>query len=143
MKLFKQLEDLGTLNNNIVNANKEISKLLEANSLPKKLKDQLTIYRDSLSAVRAFIIPTKTTSIFADEERLRERISNVYSSVLSYEGSPNGTIFSKINLLDKEISQVKSRVEKSNNLYLDKINKMLTQAKISPLTFMKGDTSRP
>jgi photosystem II stability/assembly factor-like uncharacterized protein len=143
MKLFKQLEDLGTLNSNIVNANKEISKLLEANSLPKKLKDQLTIYRDSLSAVRAFIIPTKTTSIFADEERLRERISNVYSSVLSYEGSPNGTIFSKINLLDKEISQVKSRVEKSNNLYLDKINKMLTQAKISPLTFMKGDTSRP
>jgi photosystem II stability/assembly factor-like uncharacterized protein len=143
MKLFKQLEDLGTVNSKIEKTSKEIAKILENKSISKKLRDQLTTYKDSIDAVRAFIIPTKTTSIFADEERLRERVSDVYSSVLSYEGAPNATIFNKIEVLNKEIKTVNSRVEKSNKTYLDKVNKMLKDAKLPAITSMTGETSRP
>lgn len=143
MKLFKQLEDLGKVNNKIDKASQEIAKVMENKTISKKLKDQLKAYKDSLDAVRAFIIPTKTTSIFADEERLRERISEVYSSVLSYEGTPNATIYNKIEVLEKEITTVNTRVEKSNKTYLDKVNKMLTDAKLPALTSMTVETSRP
>ncbi len=143
LKLYKQFEDLGTANSKIVETQKQIDQLLKNQAISKKLRDQLTVYRDSLENVRKFILPTKQSSIFADEERLRERIAEVYGAILSYEGTPNSTINAKTDILSKEINDTNTRIEKTNKVYLEKINKQLESAKLTKLTGMNSVEAKP
>jgi photosystem II stability/assembly factor-like uncharacterized protein len=143
MQLYKQYEDLGKTMEKIVSSQKQIDALLANKSINKKLKDQLTLYRDSLENIRKFIVPTKQSSIFADEERLRERIAEVYGAVLSYEGEPNNTIYQKIDVLNTEIKQTQDRFSKNKSQHFDKINKQLIAAKLPPLPDTDVESAKP
>jgi hypothetical protein len=143
MQIYKEYEGLGVTTDKINKTQKEIDDLLKNPSLNKKLITQLQTYRDSLENVRKFILPTKKTSIFADEDILRERIGEVYGAILSYEGVPNNTIAQKMEVLKKEINDTNARVEKSNKTYLEKINNQLLEAKLPKLTGMDTPQMRP
>lgn len=86
------------------------------------------MYRDSLENLRKDILPTKEASIFADEERMRERISQVYVQVLSYEGLPNNFLYKRIEGLKKEVGNLADRHDKINIKQLDPLNKKLSAA---------------
>jgi photosystem II stability/assembly factor-like uncharacterized protein len=53
----------------------------------KKLKSKY----DELQKIRANLTATKKTSIFADEEKIREQISKLYSAFCGMESAPNST----------------------------------------------------
>ena len=80
-------EDLAAIVNDIAARQK-----LLKDSLPKltreKARNALQAQVDRLEALRAELIPTKQTSIFADETRLREDITEVYVAVCSNEQAP-------------------------------------------------------
>lgn len=141
--LYRQLEGLALTTEKISQSQKQIDELLKTPNLNKKLKDQLTNYRDSLENVRKFILPTKQSSIFADEERLRERISDVYSSVVSYEGEPNNFVYKRIEGLKTEVKSTNDRLYKVNDIFIEKLNKQLKDAKLPLLPVMEQKEVRP
>lgn len=57
---------------------------------------------DQLEKIRSALMATKQTSIFADEEKLREKISSMYGIFCSMEAKPNSTQLQAIDDLEAE-----------------------------------------
>ena len=127
MKVYDELQALSARTQEINSYQDQIDTLL-LKSKDAKLKKALSMYRDSLENLRKDILPTKEASIFADEERMRERISQVYVQVLSYEGLPNNFLYKRIEGLKKEVGNLADRHDKINIKQLDPLNKKLSAA---------------
>jgi photosystem II stability/assembly factor-like uncharacterized protein len=73
----------------------------------KKEKKYQTLHTD-LENIRSKLMGTKSTSIFADEERLREKISALYAIYCGMESRPNTTQLEAINDLNTEFELQKN-----------------------------------
>ena len=71
----------------------------------KKLKKQLDDYNTKLETLRAELLATKQKSIFADEERLREKITDVYAAVTLQEAAPSNLQIQRIKFLQDEVNK--------------------------------------
>lgn len=84
-----------------------------------KNKNAKLFYAD-LEKLRTELIATKQTSIFADEERLRERISDIYATFCAMENKPNSTQLEAIDVLQTEFTAIESNVKKTLEKHLPK-----------------------
>lgn len=66
-----------------------------------KNKSQKLFYAE-LEKVRSQLMGTKKTSIFADEERLREKVSSLYGTFCGMESKPNSTQLEAIDVLQND-----------------------------------------
>jgi hypothetical protein len=107
MELFRMHEDLARVVSDIAAKQKVLK-----DNIPliknAKVKKQAEAYYDELEKLRAELIPTKQTSIFADETRLREDITEVYASVANTEAAPN-------NLQLERVKELRNRVDNAEN----------------------------
>lgn len=72
--------------------------------------------KDQLETLRSTLLATKQKSIFADEEKLRERISEAYSAIAWQELKPSNLVIARADQLQKEIDQAeldKSKILKT------------------------------
>ncbi len=76
-----------------------------------KNKNAKTFY-DELQKVKGEFMATKKTSIFADEERLREKVSNLYSSVCWKEAKMNTNQLDAIEVLTQDYKTQKDAFSK-------------------------------
>ncbi|MCU0381015.1 MAG: hypothetical protein MUE58_07475 [Chitinophagaceae bacterium] len=120
MELYRMHEDLAKTVTEI--ADKQ--KVLKAN-LPNiknaKLKKQVQDYHDQLETLRAELIPTKQTSIFADETRLREDITEVYLSVAMTEAAPNNLQIDRVKDLRNKVDQAELKRKQIEGQFENKI----------------------
>ncbi len=79
-----------------------------------KNKNQKAFYAE-LEKIRGELMGTKKTSIFADEERLREKVSSLYGTFCGMESKPNSTQLEAIEVLQ---SDYKKQEETYNALML-------------------------
>lgn len=63
------------------------------------------LFYTELEKTRAELMATKQTSIFADEERIRERVSSLYGTFCSMEAKPNSTQLEAIDVLKKDFKK--------------------------------------
>jgi hypothetical protein len=75
-----------------------------------KLKDAkaqtlLNEYNAALESLRSTLLASKQKSIFADEEQLRERITEVYSAVAMQEARPSNLQIQRVAVLQKELEE--------------------------------------
>lgn len=132
MDIYGKLEDLAAKMNEITSFQHQADSL--ANIVTDaKLKQALKTYRDSLENLRKDMVPTKHTSIFADEERLREKIVDVYSQVLSYEGEPNNYVYKRMEGLKEEVQKLEKRHETANQKQLIPLNDKLVKKGFKPI----------
>jgi photosystem II stability/assembly factor-like uncharacterized protein len=132
MKIYNELESLSSKMKEVVSFQAQIDSLILIVK-DDKLKTGLKMYRDSLDNIRKEMVPTKHTSIFADEERLRERVSQVYAQVLSYEGEPNNYVYKRMEGLKKEVEVLTERHSKINTKQLVSLNKKLIEKGMKPI----------
>ena len=90
-----------------------------------KVKKQMQEYYDKLESLRAELIPTKTTSIFADEERLREDITQVYSSICNTEAAPNNLQLERVKSLQQKVNEADQKNATISKQYEEKIRSAL------------------
>ncbi len=113
--VYAKAIELQTLYNNINNSIDSISyyqKGLKADTVAfAKNKNAQTFYNE-LQKTKAGFMATKKTSIFADEEKLREKVSKLYGSFCSMESKPNSTQLESIDDLNKEYSLQKDALKK-------------------------------
>ncbi len=109
------LQNLYTRLANTIDTITNLQAKLKADTVAfNKSKSNKVIYED-LEKVRAELMATKQTSIFADEEKLREKISELYGTFCGMQAKPNSTQLQAIDALEAEL--------KAQEVNLDKVRK--------------------
>lgn len=90
-----------------------------------KVKKLLEEYNTQLETLRAECLATKQKSLFADEERLRERISEVYASVCMQEAAPSNLQLQRVGLLTTEVSNAEQTNANLTTKYYKKVKEAL------------------
>ncbi len=104
MKLYKMHEALAALTNKV---GEEQTLVKTGDSVVKTAKNKklLQEYNSKLEVLRSTLLATKQKSIFADEEKLREKISDVYSNICYNEARPTDLQLKRIEQLQTEITK--------------------------------------
>ncbi|MEY4627885.1 MAG: hypothetical protein RLZZ595_211 [Bacteroidota bacterium] len=130
MELYELHGKLAKLVNDIVekqNAYKEkISKLKN-----KKAVEHANKYMEALENHRGEMIPIKQTSIFADESRLREDITQVYVAICNNEAAPSNLQLASIKALQTRVESAINKLAQINLQYEEKLKKELEKEKIN------------
>ena len=106
------LQNLYKMVNNTIDSISFYQSSLKADTIAyAKNKNAQAFYSD-LQKVKAEFMATKKTSMFADEEKLREKISKLYGSFCGMESKPNATHLEAIEDLQKEYALQKEAFKK-------------------------------
>jgi len=90
--VYENAHELQTVYNNLNNTLDSITLLqtkLKADTMAFTKNKKLKAKYDELQKIKANLTATKKTSIFADEEKIREQISKLYSTFCGMESAPN------------------------------------------------------
>ena len=120
MKLFSMHEQLAVLASDVSNKQKGLKLLLDKTQDPKA-KKLVQQYYDSLETLRGTLMGTKQTSLFADEERIREHISELYTSVCYQEVRPSNLQEERVKGLQEDVKKAEEKNTTLTKLFSDKI----------------------
>ncbi len=135
MKVYRMHEELADVVDDINRKQKMIADNLDKvkDTKTKKLMEEFT---DRLETERSELLATKQKSIFADEERLREKITDVYTAVAGQEAPPSNLQVQRAELLDKEVISAKLAVKKvSDKYYKPVFDQLLKEGLVQPKAF--------
>ncbi len=126
MKLFNMHEQLAAVAADISGKQTMLKAALPkvTNATDKKIMNQ---YIDSLETLRATLMATKQTSAFADEERIRENISNLYRSLCFQEVKPSNLQEEKIKTIQVDVEQAMRKNNMLTSKYETGIKKILAK----------------
>jgi photosystem II stability/assembly factor-like uncharacterized protein len=126
MQLYTMHEDLAKTVTDISTRQKALKDNMDKVKNPK-LKKQMQEYNDKLEALRAELIPTKQTSIFADETRLREDITEVYAAIANNEAAPNNLQLERVKSLRQKVDEAAQKNVQLASQYEEKIKSALVK----------------
>jgi hypothetical protein len=130
MELYNLHTSLANLVSSIASKQKEymssISKI--RNKKSKKIGDA---YLAALETLRSELIPTRQTSMFADEKRLREEITEVYLPLCISDAGPSNLQLESIKNLTQKVETAKKKYDQINSSNEQKIKEILEKEKIN------------
>ncbi|HTB06417.1 MAG TPA: glycosyl hydrolase [Bacteroidia bacterium] len=105
MACIKMHEDLAKLADQLNTTIDSVKQAVTRNKDNKKL----AAFLDSLQTFKGTLMATKQTSIFADEERLREKITKVYGSVTGQDAAPTNLQLENVQLLQTDVAKAEDK----------------------------------
>ncbi len=126
MKLFRMHEQLAKVVADINDKQKMLKDNMEKVK-NAKMKKQLQEYNDKLETLRGELVPTKQKSIFADETRLREDITQVYARICFTEAAPNNLQLDRIKFLQDKVNKADTDNTVLAKQYEEKIKSALVK----------------
>lgn len=129
MNLYHLHEDLAKLVDSI-SATQQMLKESLANIKNPKVKKLVEEYNTKLEDVRSKCLATKQKSIFADEKKLREDITDVYSSICNQETPPSNLQLERIQSLEQQFADARKVKQAVNTQYQEKVQAALLKEKI-------------
>jgi photosystem II stability/assembly factor-like uncharacterized protein len=106
--------------NNLIDSVNNFQTLLRADSVAYKKNKNAIAFNDDLQKVKKELMATTKTSIFADEERLRERVSSLYGNFCGMEAKANLIQLDAIEALNQDYKTQKEFYSKTVNKHLPK-----------------------
>jgi photosystem II stability/assembly factor-like uncharacterized protein len=108
MQLYNMHQQLAVLVEDISNKQKKLKILLPQvqDAISKKIVQENI---DSLETLRGTLMATKQTSAFADEERIRENITNVYTAVCYQEVKPSNLQVERVTGLKVDVKNAEEK----------------------------------
>jgi photosystem II stability/assembly factor-like uncharacterized protein len=122
MDLYKQHEQLAALVDSISAKQKLIKETIgkvQDSSLARSMRN----YNDELEQLRSELLATKQKSIFADEKKLREEITETYSAVTGQEAAPSNLTIQRTEVLKQEVK----KKEETGRQVMVKYDKMVME----------------
>lgn len=104
MDLYHQHEQLAAVVDSI-NAKQKLIKETIGKVQDSSLVRIMRAYNDELEKLRSECLATKQKSIFADEKKLREEITEAYSGVTGQEAAPSNLQVQRTEVLKQEVKQ--------------------------------------
>jgi photosystem II stability/assembly factor-like uncharacterized protein len=111
MNLYHMHEQLYTLVDKINTEQKMIKDNIDSVKRPQT-KKQLKEYNDKLEELRSTLLATKHKSIFADEKKLREYITELYGSVCNQECRPTNLQLGRADVLAGDLKKGEQSYDK-------------------------------
>jgi photosystem II stability/assembly factor-like uncharacterized protein len=111
MNLYHMHEQLFTLVDKINAEQKMIKDNMDSVKRPQT-KKQLKEYNDKLEELRSTLLATKHKSIFADEKKLREYITEIYAAVCDQECRPTNLQLGRVTVLNDDLKKDEQSYEK-------------------------------
>jgi photosystem II stability/assembly factor-like uncharacterized protein len=90
-----------------------------------KVKKLLAEYDSKLEALRETLLASTQKSQFADEQKLRERISDVYVAVCNQEAAPSNLQVERVGVLQQQVQKAGQDNLVINNKYAVKVRQAL------------------
>lgn len=112
-KQYKAAMDLYQLHErlaSVVDTINDRQKMLKENMAKvsdSSLRKSMQTYHDELEKLRSECLATKQKSLFVDEKKLREEITEVYSGVTGQEAAPSNLQLQRITTLQSEVKRKK------------------------------------
>ncbi|QQS28055.1 MAG: glycosyl hydrolase [Sphingobacteriales bacterium] len=132
---YDMLEDLSFVAKQVTDimdqANKLKDKAKDAN-----LKNGLTQLAEKMDRHRKELMATTKSSGITGEIRLREKLSEIYSAISSFDGRPTQSQLDRMKSIGYEISDVKGMLEKTQAGEISGINSMLTTEGLAPIALI-------
>jgi photosystem II stability/assembly factor-like uncharacterized protein len=116
MDLYHLQEKLATLVDSISTIQKGLKGSI-ATTTDSKAKEYLTEYNGQLETLRATLLATTQAGMFADEERLREKISSVYIAVSNQEAGPSNSQVANVTYLQNQEMHAEQKFKAINTKY--------------------------
>ncbi len=120
MDIYKMHEQLAAVVDTI-NARQKLIKDNLSKVTDSSFKKMMIAYNDELEKLRAELLATKQKSVFADEKKLREEITEVYSGVTGQEAAPSNLQVQRVTVLQQEVK----KKEETNKQLLKKYDETL------------------
>jgi hypothetical protein len=128
MQLYHTHEQLAILVDKINATQKMIKENLDSVKRPQT-KKLLNEYNSKLEELRGTLLATKHKSIFADEKKLRENITEVYSAICGQESKPTNLQLERINVLNDNLKKSEESYQKIEATYGDKATQTIKDDK--------------
>jgi photosystem II stability/assembly factor-like uncharacterized protein len=131
MRLYNMAEHLAYVYDAQVDLLNKLNQALEKNpKLAKTIKPLIKEIEDQ----NAVIVFKGGDFYIATEERLTERVAELYGQINGYPGKPGTSQLARVDNLDLEIKQVTSMFTEFTGAKLDKVNASLQKAKAEHIT---------
>lgn len=132
MQLYNMHENLAKLVDSISSKQKMLKENMEKVK-SNKVKKLLQEYNDKLEDLRSRLLATKQKSIFADEKKLREDITEVYSSICNQETKPSNLQLERVKVLQQQLGDAEKLAATINNQYDEKVKAALLKEKVDKM----------
>ena len=134
MKLYAQLGEMTFAVDRINGVRLELSKTAPRNfPTPTPLRARLRTAASQVDELRKKIVATKEGGMITGEERLREFLTELYGSVVFYEGCPSQAQEQHADALARELGDVEKDFDAWTAKELSGLNSELTKKNLEPL----------
>jgi len=116
--------------NNSIDSINYYQKLLTADTIAYSKNKNAKVFYDELQKIKAELMATKKVSIFADEKRIRESVSELYSTFCWMEVKPSGSQLEAIDDLQKDFDKQSAELIKVMAKHLPKHPKLREKKKV-------------
>ncbi|MGH9867851.1 MAG: WD40/YVTN/BNR-like repeat-containing protein [Candidatus Polarisedimenticolia bacterium] len=132
MKLYKELERLTWVVESAKSAADQARGKAEGLRKGDALKAKLTRLADDLDAFHKGLTATSTAMISGDE-KLREKLGNLYGALNQYDGRPTGSQMRRLDALMGELDTASATFESSLRPQVIALNTQLEKQKLEPI----------
>jgi len=128
MELYHIHEQLADLVDKISTEQKTLKDNMDSVKRPQTRK-LMKEYNDKLEELRSTLLATKHKSIFADEKKLREYITEVYGAICGQESKPTNLQLERITVLNDDLKKGQDNYLKLYTNYGEKTDKIVKEDK--------------
>jgi len=121
-KAYDLLEKLAFVDKQTTDISEKCKKISKKTA--KSIAKKLLALSDKLEQMHKELVATKEGKI-TGEEKLREKLTQIYGNILFYKGRPTDSQIARLNDLETEVLQQENALDKIKQTELEKINKLL------------------
>jgi photosystem II stability/assembly factor-like uncharacterized protein len=130
MQLYNLHEKLAGTVDSISNKQKALQSYI-AKTKDSATKKMLQDYNTKMETLRSTLLATKQLSMFADEKKLREEITEVYIAVVNQEARPSNMQVQRIGQLQQQVSNAEDERKTIERQYQKQIESALAREGLS------------
>jgi photosystem II stability/assembly factor-like uncharacterized protein len=136
MKLYDMQADLAYTSEAVADmrsqANDRAAKIDSADNAARALHS----YAAVLDSLHKTLVASRTGSMFTGEERLKERIIDLYGAASSYGGRPTESQLDRVGVLEKEMKNAQGSFEKMVGAQLEALNTQMQSKNLPQLKLL-------
>jgi photosystem II stability/assembly factor-like uncharacterized protein len=129
MNAYNLLEDLAYIDK-VVTEIRDQAKEKAGKANNKTLSKKLTGLSEKMETLHKELVATNVTSAITGEEKLREKIGDIYSAVNGYQGRPSQNQMDRLEILTKKVDEKKTSLDTILTMDIPNLNNQLAKENI-------------
>jgi len=135
MRMYHMLESLAYAVEAVIDLTDQANTAADSTE-DGRAASRLRDYSGVLDDFRGGVVSTSEEGLFAGEEKLREKLGNLFGSVSTYDGRPTDSQVNYLNVLAGQFDETQVRFEELVGPSLDELNEYLVGRELAPLELM-------